>query len=52
MIDTYMRHTTFSLWCHFWQCPWDSGSASAERMGKGRWAGFDAGPRWHGCFWT
>ena len=23
MIDAYMHHTTFSLWCHFRQCPWD-----------------------------
>ena len=38
-IDTYMRRTTFSLWCHFRQCPWDLGSAPAERVGRGRWAG-------------
>jgi len=34
-IDAYMRHTTFSLWCHFQQCPWDLGSAPAERVGQG-----------------
>ena len=22
-------------WCHFWQCPWDLGSAWAERAGQG-----------------
>jgi len=27
--------TTFSLGCHFWQCPWDLGSVPAERAGQG-----------------
>jgi len=35
-----MRHTTFSLWYHFRQCPWDSGSAPAERVGQGEVVGF------------
>ena len=39
-IDTYWRHTTFSLWCHFQQCPWDLGSAPAERVGQGEVGGF------------
>ena len=34
-IDACMCHTTFSLWCHFRQCPWGIGSALAER-GSGR----------------
>ena len=35
-IDAYiMCHTTFSLWCHFCQCPWDLGFAPAERAGQG-----------------
>ena len=34
-IDAYMNHATFSLWCHFWRCPWDLGSAPAERVGQG-----------------
>ena len=29
-----MRSTTFRLWCHFQQCPWDLGSAPAERVGQ------------------
>jgi len=39
-IDTYRHHTTFSLWCHFRQCPWDLGSAPAERVGQGKMGGF------------
>ena len=35
VIDAYMCHTTFSLWCHSRQCPWGIGSALAER-GSGR----------------
>ena len=35
-----MRHTTFSLWCHFRQCPWDLGSVPAERVGQGEVGGF------------
>ena len=35
-----MRHTTFSLWCHFQQCLWDLDSAPAERVGKGEVGGF------------
>ena len=34
-IDAYWCHTTFSLWRHFRQCPWDLGSAPAERVGQG-----------------
>ena len=26
-------------WCHFWQCPWDLGSAWAERAGQGEVGG-------------
>ena len=26
-------------WCHFRQCPWDLGSASAERVGQGEVGG-------------
>jgi len=32
-----MPHTTFSLQCHFQQCPWDLGCALAERVGQ--WGG-------------
>ena len=34
-IDAYMCHTTFSLWCHFRQCPWDLRFVSAERVKQG-----------------
>ena len=33
------NHQLLSLWCHFWQCPWDLGSASAERAGQRRRVG-------------
>jgi len=33
-IDAHMLHATFSLWCHFWQCPWDLDSVPAERTGQ------------------
>ena len=29
-----MHHMTFSLLCHFRQCPWDLGSAPTERAGQ------------------
>ena len=32
-IDAYMRHTTFSLWCCFRQCPCDLGSVPARKGG-------------------
>jgi len=42
VIDAYMHHTTFSLWCHFLET-W------VPRHPKGwdrrRWAGFNTGPR-------
>ena len=31
----YIWHETFSLWCHFLQCPFKMGSAWAERAGLG-----------------
>ena len=40
VIDAYMRHTTFRLWCLFGQCPWDLGSVPAERVGQGEVGGF------------
>jgi len=39
-IDAYVCHTTFSMRCHFWQRPWDLGSAPAERAGQGEVGGF------------
>jgi len=33
-IGIHIRHTTFSLIYHFQQCPWDIGSATAERSGQ------------------
>ena len=42
--DTYWHHTTFSLWCHFWQCLWDFGSAGWIGWDRGRWAGFNPCP--------
>ena len=39
-IDAYMRHTSFSFLCHFWQCPWDLDLAPAERVGQWEVGGF------------
>ena len=35
VIDAYVHHTTFRLWCHFLQCSWDFGSVPAERVWTG-----------------
>jgi len=42
VVDIYMHRTTFSLQCQSRKCPWDSGSAPAER---GRWLDFSTRPR-------
>jgi len=34
MIDAQIASCTFSLWCHFRQCPWDIDSVPAERAGE------------------
>ena len=33
-------HALYKLWCHFWQYPWDLGSAPVERVGQGEVGGF------------
>ena len=36
-------------WCHIQQCPWEIGSAWAERVEQGRWVGAPNGCKQHVC---